>query len=59
MATTKLGVIQAAEYIVDCHLNLHNESWAIWQPQVLKHLQFSEMEFTELCSDVVNELSGD
>jgi HD-like signal output (HDOD) protein len=53
-----VGVIQAAEYMVDCHLNLRNESWAIWQHPVMKHLHFSEMEFAELCSDVVEELGG-
>lgn len=54
-----VGIIQAAEYIVDSHLHLRNESWAAWRAQVLKHLQFSEVEFTELCSDIVSELSGD
>ena len=54
-----VGIIQAAEYIVDSHLHLCNESWATWQPHVLKHLQFTELEFTELRSDVVSVLSGD
>ena len=54
-----ISIIQASEYIADLHLNLRNESWAVWQPHVLKHLQFSEVEFAELCSDVVSVLSGD
>lgn len=54
-----IGVIHAAEYIVDSHLQLNNDSWAIWQPHVLKHLQFSEREFSDLRSDVVAVLSGD
>lgn len=54
-----VSIIQAAGYIVDMHLNLRNESWAAWWPHVSKHLQFSEVEFAELCSDVVNVLSGD
>lgn len=54
-----VSIINAAEYIVDSHLNLRNEGWATWWPHVSKHLQFSEVEFAELCSDVVNVLSGD
>lgn len=54
-----ISVIHAAEYIADSHLNQNNDSWAIWQPRVLKHLQFSEREFADLRSDVVAVLSGD
>ena len=54
-----VGLIHAAEYIVDSYLHFPNESWATWQPQVLKHLQFTKMEFTDLCSDVVSVLNGD
>lgn len=54
-----IGVIHAAEYIVDSHLHLNNDSWEIWRPHVLKHLQFSEMEFADLRSDVVGVLGGD
>lgn len=54
-----ISVIHAAECIVDSHLNQNNDSWAIWQPRVLKHLQFSEREFADLRSDVVAVLSGD
>lgn len=54
-----VGIIHAAEYVVDSHLHLRNESWDIWKSHVLKHLQFSESEFAELCDDVVHMLSGD
>ncbi len=54
-----IGVIHAAEYIVDTHLHLNNDSWEIWQPHVLKHLQFSEREYADLRSDVVSMLGGD
>lgn len=54
-----VSIIQAAGYIVDMHLNLRNEGWAAWKPHVLRHLQFSEAEFAELCSDVVGVLGGD
>lgn len=54
-----VSIIHAAGCIVDKHLNLRNEGWAAWKPQVLKHLQFSEREFTELCSDVASVLNGD
>jgi HD-like signal output (HDOD) protein len=54
-----ISIIHAAEYIVDLHLGLRNEGWAIWQPHVLKHLQFGVQEFSELCSDVENVLRGD
>ncbi|MFZ2301758.1 MAG: HDOD domain-containing protein [Gallionella sp.] len=54
-----VSIVQAAEYIVDSHLDLCNEGWAMWQPLALKHLQFSAQEFDELCSDIVSALSGD
>ncbi|MDD5300610.1 MAG: HDOD domain-containing protein [Gallionella sp.] len=54
-----ISIVQAAEYIVDSHLDLRNEGWAIWQPLVLKHLQFSGQEFDELHSDIVAVLNGD
>ena len=54
-----VSIVQAAEYIVDSHLDLRNDGWEMWQPLVLKHLQFSEQEFDELCSDIVSVLSGD
>ena len=54
-----VSIVQAAEYIVDAHLNLPNDNWARWQPLVLKHLQFSGQEFDELRSDIISVLSGD
>jgi HD-like signal output (HDOD) protein len=54
-----IGIIHAAEYIADLHLGLRNDGWEIWQPHVLRHLQFDEQEFSELCSDVVSMLGGD
>jgi HD-like signal output (HDOD) protein len=54
-----VGIIHAAEYAVDLHLSSNNGGWAIWQPYVLKHLQFDVQEFDELCSDVSSALSGD
>lgn len=54
-----VGIIHAAEYAVDLHLSSNNGGWAIWQPHVLKHLQFDVQEFDELCSDVSSALSGD
>lgn len=54
-----VGILQAAEYIVDSHLGLPNESWETWRPSVLEHLQFSGQEFDELRSDVSRLLEGD
>ncbi|MDD2914835.1 MAG: HDOD domain-containing protein [Gallionella sp.] len=54
-----VSIVQAAEYIVDSHLGLHSDWWEIWQPPVLKRLQFSIQEFDELRSDIANVLSGD
>ncbi len=53
-----VGIIHAAEYAVDAHLGLRNDGWAVWQPYVLKQLQFSQQEFDELCSDIDSQLSG-
>lgn len=52
-----IGIIHAAEYIADLHFELQNNSWEIWQPEVLKHLQFDEQEFADLCNDLLNTLS--
>lgn len=54
-----ISIVQAAEYIVDSHLDLRNDWWVIWQPPVLKHLQFSRQEFDEIRSDIMAVLSGD
>lgn len=54
-----IGIIHAAEYIADLHLGLPNHSWEIWQPVVLKHLQFDEQEFSDLRSDLVSLLGGE
>jgi hypothetical protein len=54
-----VSIVQTAGYIVDSHLDLCNDGWEMWQPFVLKHLQFSEQEFDELRSDIVSALSGD
>lgn len=54
-----VAILQAAEYAVDSHLGLPNESWEIWRPHVLKHLQLSAQEFDESRSDVLNLLQGD
>ncbi len=56
---TWVSIIQAAGYIVDSHLGLLNDGWTMWQPLVLKHLQFSDQEFDELRSDIVSVLNGD
>jgi len=52
-----VSIVQAAEYIVDSHLGLHNDWWEMWQLPVLKQLQFSKQEFEELCSDIASVLS--
>jgi len=54
-----ISIIQAAEYIVDSHLHLRNDGWAMWQPLALEHLQFSKQEFDELRSDITSVLSAD
>lgn len=54
-----VSIIQAAEYIVDSHLNLRSREWLMWQPLVLEYLQFSAQEFDELRSDIADALSGD
>lgn len=54
-----VGLIHAAEYIADTHLGLRNDSWAIWQSYVLRHLQFDEQEFAELCTDVGNLMGSE
>ncbi len=54
-----ISIIQAAEYIVDSCMDLHNENWqSIWQPLVLKHLQLSNDEFAELHEDITSLLLG-
>ena len=45
-----ISIVQAAEYIVDSHLDLRNDEWTIWQPLALKHLQFYRQEFDEISS---------
>lgn len=54
-----VSIVQAAEYIVDSHLNLRNDGWAMWQPLALEHLQFSRQEFDELRSDIASVLCMD
>jgi len=54
-----VSIVQAAESVVDTHLNLRNDSWAKWQSLVFKHLQLSAQEFDELRSDILSMLSGD
>jgi HD-like signal output (HDOD) protein len=54
-----IGLIQAAEYIADLHLGLKNEHWAVWETTVLKHLQFEEQEFSDLCSDILSQMVHD
>jgi HD-like signal output (HDOD) protein len=54
-----ISIVQAAEYIVDSHLYLRNDEWAMWQQLVLEHLQFSRREFDELRSDITSMLNAD
>jgi HD-like signal output (HDOD) protein len=52
------SIVQAADSIVDTHLNLPGNGWNKWEALVLKHLQLSAQEFDELKSDIISALRG-
>ena len=54
-----IALIHAAEYIADTHMGKRNDGWSVWQPHVLKQLQFGAQEFSDLCFDAESMLRGD
>lgn len=53
-----VGIIHMAECIADEHLNVKKTEWPQFEPDVLKHFDMSNQEFSDLKEDILVYLSG-
>lgn len=54
-----IGIMHIAQYIADEHLDTEPKEWYRFERAVLKHLELSPQEFSELKSDLLTELRGE
>ncbi|OGS83125.1 MAG: hypothetical protein A2061_09405 [Gallionellales bacterium GWA2_59_43] len=54
-----IAIIHMAECITDEHLNVREKEWPQFEQHVLKHVDISKQEFSELKGDILAYLNGE